>query len=113
MFREFSDIFLILDALDECADRTQVIPMLQKLVGELKSMHIMVTSRRERDIDSLLESFVSQQHWICLQSSLVNEDIRRYIQHRWHHDIGFRRWKADTEIRKEVEVSLMHKAEGM
>jgi hypothetical protein len=50
--------------------------MLKEIAGwQLQNLHLLVTSRRERDIESSLEGFINLQNRICLQSGLVDRDI--------------------------------------
>jgi hypothetical protein len=110
---EFPVTYIIVDALDECRDWKNSLELLQNLRTEVESLHILVTSRPEREIEVTISSFVALQDFVCLQSTLVEKDILEYINHRWDHDTQFRRWSGDAEIQKEVEVSLMQKAQGM
>jgi hypothetical protein len=79
----------------------------------LEKLHILVTSRRERDIESSLEDFVDQQHTICLQSKLVDKDIHTYVRQRLSEDKNLKKWQKDHEIRQEIETALIDGAHGM
>ena len=113
MIQAFPCCFLVLDALDECADRGPVTRTLQDLQSQIETLHILVTSRKERDIELGFESFVDQEFWVDLQSSVVDEDIRLYVQQRWSQGTEFKRWKSNEVVQKEVEEALMQKAHGM
>ncbi|KAK5202654.1 hypothetical protein LTR41_011600 [Exophiala xenobiotica] len=44
--------YIILDALDECTDREELLPFIREVTAcKLRDFHIMGTSRREKDID--------------------------------------------------------------
>ncbi|PVH69880.1 ankyrin [Cadophora sp. DSE1049] len=110
MLGEFKETFIILDALDECKERKELLLLLKNLnswgTGKL---HILVTSRRERDIEETLESLVTSE--ICLQSALVNVDIHTHISERLQNDSNLKRWPAN--VRGEIERTLMDGAQGM
>ena len=114
MMQEFPRVYIVLDALDECDRRVELMDMLKAISGwQLQNLHLLVTSRRERDIESSLEGFVDHQNWICLQSKLVDRDIQRYVQQRLSDDKSLRKWEKDATIRQEIEAALMKGARGM
>jgi hypothetical protein len=54
MLQEFPQSYLILDALDECGDRPELMRILEQMAGwQLEEMRVLVTSRKERDIEKL------------------------------------------------------------
>jgi hypothetical protein len=114
MIQEFPKVYVVLDALDECDQRAELIDMLEEIAGwQLQNLHLLVTSRRERDIESSLEGFVDLQNRICLQSELVDRDIQRYVQQRLSDDKSLRKWDKDAAIKQEIEAALMKGARGM
>jgi hypothetical protein len=114
MIREFKGIYIILDALDECGDRGKLLEDIETITGwELENLHILVTSRREKDIEESLDSLVDGTNKICIQSALVNDDIRTYIYKRLRTDQKLKRWQNRSEVQQEIETVLMSKADGM
>ena len=114
MIQEFPQSYIILDALDECGKRAELMDILERMaVWRLESLHILVTSRKERDIESSLEDFVDPQNTICLQSNLVDNDIHTYIRQRFSDDKNLRKWQNDRDIQQEIEKALMEGAHGM
>jgi hypothetical protein len=79
---------------------------------QLESLHIIVTSRKERDIESSLESLVDTCNIMPLQSAVVDEDIRKYVRHRISVDKKLKKWRSG-EIQAEIEIALMRGAHGM
>lgn len=111
---ESSQSYIILDALDECANRTELMDILETIAGwQLKKLHILVTSRRERDIEISLETLVDARNTIDLRAEMVDKDIRAYIDHRLSVDKNLKRWQKHRGIRQEIEAALMKKACGM
>jgi hypothetical protein len=114
MVREFGETYIILDALDECKNREELLEGLGEIVSwELKKLHILVTSRREKDIEQPLESLVNDENRACIQSTLVNDDIRAYIHKRLQTDQKLKRWRKNSKAQQEIETTLMGKADGM
>lgn len=114
LVQEFDQTFIILDALDECKDRRDLLQTIGKIHGwQPQGIHTLLTSRQEMDIEHSLGPFISQENKICLQSGFVDEDIRTYIRDRLKTDQGLKRWQNYVEVQKEIEMTLMSKAGGM
>ncbi|KAI9436836.1 ankyrin repeat-containing domain protein [Lactarius indigo] len=113
-------VYLILDALDECPDtsdvpsaREQVLDLIKDLVSLRPSnLHICVTSRPEADICDALESLTSQT--ISLQDEGgQKKDIADYVRSVVYSGSGkfMRRWR--TEDKEHVIETLSERADGM
>ena len=112
--QEFPCSYIILDALDESIDRAELMEILETMADwKLEKLHIMVTSRKERDLESSLECLVEEHNTICLQSKVVDNDISTYVHHRLCDDKKLRKWYNNAEIRQEIEAVLMEGAHGM
>lgn len=110
----FPDAYIIVDALDECASRAQLMDTIDKLVGwQLEQLHILFTSRKERDIESTLENLVDEHSSIPLQTETVDKDIQTYVRHRLSVDKKLMKWVKDKQICAQIEDVLMKKARGM
>ena len=113
IIQELPEVYVVLDALDECAQRKKLMQTLEAIAGwELQNLHLLVTSRREQDIESTLEEFIDNQSRICLQSTLVDQDIQRYVRERLSTDKSLKKWRKD-DIRLEIEAVLRDGAHGM
>ena len=111
---ELPQVYIVLDALDECSQRAELMETLETVVGcKFKNLHLLVTSRREKDIESTLEEFVDNQSRVCLQSTLVDPDIQRYVRQRLSTDKTLQKWKKDDDVRHEIEDVLRDGAHGM
>jgi hypothetical protein len=114
MTQEFPQSYIILDALDECTNRAELMDILESMARwRLEGLHILITSRKERDIESSLEDFVDKRNTICLQSKLVDKDIYTYIHQRLSDDKNLSKWQKHDDIRQEIETTLMKGAQGM
>jgi hypothetical protein len=112
--QEFTQIYVVLDALDECTQRSELMDVLEAVAGwKLDNLHLLMTSRKERDIESSLESYVDERDTVCLQRDVVDQDIQRYVQQRLRDDKGLAKWNKDAAIRQEIEAALMRGAQGM
>ena len=103
-------VYLMIDALDECSDQTDLLMVLAEIAGwKLDNLHVLATSRREPNIEKHLTPIVSSI--VSLDSDLVDADIRLYLSTTLVRDLRFRIWTAAE--RSEVETNLMQQARGM
>jgi hypothetical protein len=111
-------IYLIVDALDECPNKTaipspreKVLDVVKELVElQLPNLRICVTSRPETDIKTFLESLGPRSVSLHDESGQM-EDIERYIKSVVTKDSRNRRWKPDD---KQLVIDmLIEKADGM
>jgi hypothetical protein len=112
--QEFTQVYIVLDALDECIQRSDLLEMLKTVARwQLDNVHLLMTSRKERDIESSLESFVVEEDTVCLQRDVVDKDIQRYVQQRLSDHKDLAKWSKDPAIKQEIEAALMRGANGM
>jgi Cdc6-like AAA superfamily ATPase len=120
MVNQAKDVYVVLDALDECKTRKGspsegILLWLKNLVQlDQRNVHLLVTSRPEHDIKTVLSTVAkSGENIIPIQSDLVNDDIRSYVHTRVREDNGLKRWRSRQEVFEEIETQLMEKANGM
>ena len=102
--------YIILDAMDECADREDLLTFIHELVNsQQQGLHVMITSRREKDIEEQLDFLAN--YIINIQSAIVDEDIRVYIHDRLTTDRKLKKWPI--AVQEEITTAMMEKARGM
>ncbi|KAH9477185.1 hypothetical protein JR316_0011104 [Psilocybe cubensis] len=109
ILKEFCNVYIVLDALDECTDRDRTLGWLEALLGHLdnnENLHLAITSRTEPDIQSV---FGRLNHTIVNMSTAANRDIGQYIK-TYIQAKEFT--KFDGETRDHVLSGLMDRAEG-
>ena len=108
-----ANVFIVLDALDECIERDDLMANLEELaMCELDSLHLLATSRKEKEIEDVLSELLDDEHQICIQSALIEGDIQAYIRTRIQTDRKLQKWQK-PEVQKEIETVLIEKAGGM
>ena len=106
----FDSTYILLDALDECTDREELLKFIEALMDrDIKYLHIISTSRKENDITMSLEPLVTCQ--LCIQSALIDADIRVHILEKLSNDPKLQKWPIN--VQKEIEDALMSGANGM
>ena len=108
--RGFEHVYVILDALDECEDREQLLGLLEEIRNwKVGKLNLFATSRAERDIEDGIGPHVSAR--INFHNSQVNADIQIHIQERLENDPKLKKWSA--KVHGEIEAVLMEGAHGM
>lgn len=108
-------VFIIIDALDECPNDNTERRDLCAVLKEMKAwatanLHTLVTSRREVDLVEALNP-LSTIDPISIQGGVVKSDIRMFVQTELSNDLKLQKWP--TNIRYEIEEALVKGAEGM
>jgi Cdc6-like AAA superfamily ATPase len=120
MINQAQEIYIVLDALDEC--RTRKGPLSEGLLAWIRSLqdfeqrniHLLVTSRPEHDIEQVLREVAqSDRDIVPLQSDLIEDDIRSYVYTRVRTGDGLKRWRSRPDVLDEIQRVLMEKAQGM
>ncbi|KAJ1328910.1 ankyrin repeat domain-containing protein 50 [Microdochium nivale] len=115
MFQQAGEIWIVLDALDECRERIGgfaggLLPWIRNLRNVDSDVHLLVTSRPEQDIQVAIEKFARASEVIALQSDIVSDDINSYIK---AHIGEMTRWQNRPDIQHLMETTLIRKANGM
>ena len=109
----FTDVFILVDALDECKEPAELLANVEDLVSSrIASLHMLVTSRREKEIEDSMSTLLDDEHKLCIQSTLIKDDISAYVQGRICKDRKLKKWQK-PEIQAEIEEVLVEKADGM
>ena len=99
MMGSFEEIFIILDALDECSERQELLEDIEEFNRWTDTnLHILSTSRREKDIEERIEPLAYDGGKISIDSVYVNNDIRAYIHERLRADPKLKRWHKEPKV---------------
>ncbi|ETN44710.1 uncharacterized protein HMPREF1541_10380 [Cyphellophora europaea CBS 101466] len=102
-----SRLNIVVDALDECVERMEVIDLLGQLLDRYSNgLRVLLTSRRIPDIETRLEQIdAAQFSTFELGKELTAADIDAYIRSRLATDPGLRRRTADDKSLIQRELS--------
>ena len=110
LLKSFNSTYILLDALDECTDREELLEIINAIMSwNIQGLQVLATSRKENDIATSLEPLVTSQ--LCMQSALVEADIRVHILERLSNDPKLKKWPV--HVQEEIERALTKNAEGM
>ena len=106
---EFQEVFLVIDALDECRDRSKLLDGIKTIRRSPNDfLHLLATSRREEDLVAGLEPVDSEV--ISLQGNHIDDDIRKFIIECIKEDPQMQKW---IKYHDEIEAALVDGAGGM
>lgn len=102
--------YLIIDALDECSQREEMLDVISNIHQRCSSqISILVASRDEYDIREKLTTLKSDD--IGIQDAVVDSDIRLHVNRCLIEDKKLSKWPI--EVKKEIEDVLVEGAHGM
>jgi hypothetical protein len=80
LVRSFKEVFLLVDALDECPERERyrILRFLTEIVRKLPRTKVFVTSRKEPDIARAFEE--NETPVIRIKAENVAEDIETFVR---------------------------------
>ena len=117
----FKDAYVIIDSLDECpskliaheerSERSKVRSWMKEIsdCNEFSQhTHLLVTSRDEPDIRQSLQSLGAVD--VSVQGEAVDDNIRRYLEHKLRTDDELKIWEAESE---EIQAKVLSMSQGM
>ena len=114
MTTAFEKTFVILDALDECNQRPELLETMEQLINwDDTNLRVVVTSRKEKDIEDSILPLTKDEARVCIQSALVDADICAYVHDQLQTNRKLQRWRCNLEVQMEIESALVKKANGM
>ncbi|KAK5710089.1 hypothetical protein LTR17_019202 [Elasticomyces elasticus] len=115
ILEHMGQIRIVLDALDECTTRKELLQWIEGLVApRAKTLQVIVTSRKEHDIELGISSWARVDESLSLQGAAVNDDIRAYVEARIEDPRSdLKRWRSRPDVKAEITSKLMEKAKGM
>ncbi len=113
LIKHSDETFIILDALDECTGRTELFKDIEEIAQwKLGKLHFLVTSRKEYDIEDILNE-VFKRNILSLAENILDGDVRIYVDGRLRTDQKLQKWKRLPDIQKEIETHMVSKFQGM
>jgi hypothetical protein len=105
----FDHAYIVLDALDECAERTKLLDFVEEImIWNPEKLHVLATGRRERVFIDRLERRASDSFDI---QNLIREDIQIYVHGRLSSQFATKPWPP--KVQRAIEDQLIEDANGM
>ena len=108
MFRTFTDVAILIDGLDECHDAGEVSEGILDLKFEGVSVHTLVFSRHETNIEPFLIDF----HHVKIAAE--SQDLRLYVPAQIEERVRRRKLRIrDNSVKDLIIDRLVNGADGM
>jgi hypothetical protein len=101
--------YLIMDALDECSERRDLLKTIRRLIQTSAQVNMLVTGREEQDLTEGLHGVISNS--ISLECGGLDADIERHIHKCLENDGEWQNCRPT--IKQEVQEALVKGACGM
>ena len=110
ILESFDEIYIVLDALDECTEKKGLLKWIKQMTSWKRSkLHLLATSRPEEDIAKHLR-LLDPDH-VYIKQDLIIPDVERYIDCILDGEDAFDRWR--DEIKANIKSKLLESAGGM
>ncbi|KAF8483149.1 hypothetical protein JB92DRAFT_2676131, partial [Gautieria morchelliformis] len=104
----FRAVYIVFDALDEFPERSRFLKLIREIhQWEFDKLHLLATSRKERDIEETLNALTS--HEVPMDESLVDGDIRVHVSRTLEDDFS----TCSAEEKEMMKITLIRGARGM
>jgi hypothetical protein len=101
--------YIVIDALDECVDREDLLSLIKQILDWKGGVHVLATSRKEKDIEEALS--VCAMYQTDFGNDDVDADIRLHIRTQIQDDPKLAAWPL--QIQQEIEQTLSSRVNGM
>ncbi|KAF9768888.1 hypothetical protein IL306_013759, partial [Fusarium sp. DS 682] len=111
MIQVAGKVFLIIDALDECTAREELLQWLKHLASG--KTQLIITGRPEVEFRSVIPRSFGKRNCIHLDKNVVNADIRSYVEATLEQKPDFVDKKLSQGILDEIRDKIGDGADGM
>uniref|UniRef100_A0A0D2YEN7 NACHT domain-containing protein n=1 Tax=Fusarium oxysporum (strain Fo5176) TaxID=660025 RepID=A0A0D2YEN7_FUSOF len=111
MIQTAGKVFIIIDALDECTTREELLQWLKHLAS--RKAQLIVTGRPEVEFQSAVPRSFDEHNCILLDKQAVNADICAYVEATLKQKPDFVDKKLSPSILEEMCDKIGNRADGM
>jgi peptidyl-tRNA hydrolase len=111
LINTYSHTILVIDALDECYEKTRIqfIAVLDELVRKSSRLKILISSRKNEDIKYQLEKKLN----VGISATDNQNDISKFVATAIKEDERTRRNAIPSELKGKIVQTLLDKSDGM
>jgi hypothetical protein len=113
IMRPHQKLVILLDALDECSERRELLQWMNGLVLDITNVQVIATGRPEHDLQQNLVPLLGEKNCLPLNKESVDNDIRSYIKARLEEGQEFKRWANFPHVLEQIRVAVSSKSNGM
>ncbi|KAJ4078218.1 hypothetical protein NW760_015285 [Fusarium oxysporum] len=111
MIQTAGKVFIIIDALDECTAREELLQWLKHLAS--RKAQLIVTGRPEVEFQSAIPQSFNKRNCVQLDKNVINGDIRSYVEAALEQKPDFVDKNLSQGILEEIRDKIGDGADGM
>lgn len=110
VLESFQEVFIVIDAFDECEQSEDVLRWFQKLVGVKDvTLHLLVSSRQDHRFRGVLEALITSN--LVIDEHTFEKDIQLHVREQLSTHSRMMRWPSS--VHRNIEQSLLANAGGL
>ncbi|VUC26885.1 unnamed protein product [Clonostachys rosea] len=115
MIRASGNVFIVIDALDECTERMNLLDWLKTnlLKDDYPDVSVLLTGRPGAEFENHLRPAIGNENCIPINVEMVNRDIWFYVMDLMRTDTCFLRWEAHPDVLEKIQNAIIEKSDGM
>ncbi|KAH7007957.1 uncharacterized protein B0I36DRAFT_378693 [Microdochium trichocladiopsis] len=115
MIKGSKTTYVILDALDECLERKELLGWMKEFftIPDLSHVHLIATGRPEEEFLSFIPGWLGNEHCLPLDKNAVNADIRSYVRARLEQSSDFVDKGLSQDLLEQIRNKVGDRADGM
>lgn len=114
IIQQFQEVFIVLDALDECGESEKFLEVIECVIGwEIDGAHVLLTSCQEHNIERRMNKICKEKDRVGVRGEEVQNDISIYVRSEIRTDPNLKQWQKWPGLQKEIEETLIGKADDM
>ncbi|KAH7010690.1 uncharacterized protein B0I36DRAFT_378566 [Microdochium trichocladiopsis] len=115
MIKGSKTTYVILDALDECLERKELLGWMKEFftIPDLSHVHLIATGRPEEEFLSFIPGWLGNEHCLPLDKNAVNADIRSYVAARLEQSSDFVDKGLSQDLLEQIRNKVGDRADGM
>ncbi|KAI7761726.1 hypothetical protein LZL87_013576 [Fusarium oxysporum] len=111
MIQTAEKVFIIIDALDECTAREELLHWIRGLASS--NAQLLVTGRPEAEFQREIPRLLDERNCVLLDKQAVNADIRSYVEATLEQKPDFVDKKLSQGLLDEIRDKIGDRADGM
>ncbi|KAF9773990.1 hypothetical protein IL306_008082 [Fusarium sp. DS 682] len=111
MIQTAGKVFIIIDALDECTTREELLNWIRGLASS--NAQLLATGRPEAEFQREIPRLLDKRNCVLLDKQAVNADIRSYVEATLEQRSDFVEKKLCSSLLGEMRDKIGNGADGM
>lgn len=113
MMQSVSSLVIVVDALDECTERSDLLSWLLWAAAAPGNVQFLVTGRPEPEFQRKIPDIFGEVNCIMLSKDAINADIQSYVTMRLQHDQAFVEKNLSDDLQQRILDKVGSGADGM